>query len=303
MTVPNYLLYGQPSDGPVDWFLNIEKLAKRCKERGWKIDLHSHSNFAQIMIVLQGRGTMMLGQETVSFTSPCALIVPENTVHGFTYELDTDGWVLTLADYCLQQTVNRLPQLAQVLSTTGVIPLSQGHGSLAMFTSRIENIECELSQRGDCYEVIIESDLVSILIELERASQNAKQTLNSYSNKQKQIVANFKALIEQQLFDNVKIPQYAQALNLSAFQLRSACETVVGKSPKEMLEERRLVEAKKDLIFTGKSVEQIGYRLGFTDPSYFTRFFKKMEGESPTKFREQFKYNPKLLAEDWPRAR
>lgn len=293
------MLYGQPSEGPVDWFLNIEILAKRCKERGWKIDLHSHPNFAQIMIVLAGDGTMMLGQESVRFTSPCALIVPDNAIHGFHYELDTDGWVLTLADYCLQQTVNRLPQLGQLLSTPGVIPISDEFCSPDMLVKRIENIQRELTLRGTSYEVIIESDLVSILVELERASQNASKVLNSYSNKQRQIVTNFKALIEQYLFDNVKIPNYAEQLNLSAFQLRSACEAVEDKSPKEMLEERRLMEAKKDLIFTAKSVEQIGYRLGFSDPSYFTRFFKKMEGESPTKFRDQFKNSPKPMANDW----
>lgn len=289
MSVPNYLLYGQPSDGPVDWFLNTEILAKRCKERGWKIGLHSHPGFAQIMIVLQGSGTMKLQQMEIPFASPCALIIPIDTIHGFDYELETDGRVLTLADYCVQQTLSRLPQVSELLGQPAVIPLKKDAKQLDLLSRRIDNIERELKGKGESYEVIIESDLIAILIELQRAALQVKSSTSEFNDRQLKIVADFKALIEEHLHSNLKITRYSELLNVSGFQLRSSCECVTGKSPKEIVEERRLMEAKKDLIFTAKPIEQIAYKLGFTDPSYFTRYFKKMEGESPSIFRETFK--------------
>ena len=292
MKIPKYLLYGQPSDGPVDWFLNIEKLAKRCQQRGWKIDLHSHPVFAQVMFILQGGGSMIAGEERIEFKSPCVLIIPIDTIHAFDYESDSDGWVITIAEYCLKQMASRLPQIGQIWNYPGAISLDKAGFSSDMICNRIENIRRELMGKSSSYEIIVESDLVSILLELLRCVPDSNQGNISSSDKNLKLVSAFKELVEEHFYENHKIPYFSDQLNVSPFQLRSACETVVNKSPKEMLEERRLTEAKKDLIFSSKTIEQIAYRLGFGDPSYFTRFFKKMTGDSPSSFRERFKEKP-----------
>ena len=50
--------------------------------------------------------------------------------------------------------------------------------------------------------------------------------------------------------------------------------------------QRLLVEAKRQLIFTGQSVSEIAYSLNFSDPSYFSRFFRKYSGQTPQQFRD-----------------
>lgn len=288
MNVPKYLLYGQPSDGPVDWFLNIEKLSTRCKQRGWKIDLHSHPGFAQVMIVLSGSGSMFIEQEELKFTSPCALIIPVNVIHGFDYEFNTDGWVVTVADYCLKQMASRLPQIDQLWGLPQVVQLGDNLMPVDMISNRVVNIQNELLYKTESYQTIVESDLISILITVQRGSRNPQQSQLRYSDRQLKLVSAFKALVEEHFYENYKIPQFAEMLNVSPFQLRTACESVANQSPKEVLEDRLLTEAKRELIFSSRSIEQIAYRLGFFDPSYFTRFFKKMEGEAPSSFRQSF---------------
>ena len=289
MSVPQYLLYGQPSDGPVDWFLNIEKLSKRCRERGWKIDLHSHPGFAQVMFVLQGGGTMMVQQEVFKFKSPCALVIPVDNVHGFQYEFNTDGWVITLADYCLKQMTSRLPQLNQLWNMPGVCQFDVRRSPLDMICNRVASIQKELLDKSDSYQIIIESDLMSILIELLRTSLKLNSQSLPCTDRQLKLVSAYKALVEESFAKNLKITEFAEMLNVSPFQLRSACETVSRQTPKEILEDRILTEAKRDLIFSSRNIEQIAYRLGFIDPSYFTRFFKRYEGEAPSAFRDAFK--------------
>lgn len=67
---------------------------------GWRIEPHSHPLFGQIVFVRGGAGLMTVEIDRRPFASPSVLIVPVNTVHGFEYGMDSDGWVLTLPAHC-----------------------------------------------------------------------------------------------------------------------------------------------------------------------------------------------------------
>jgi AraC family transcriptional activator of pobA len=83
------------------------------------------------------------------------------------------------------------------------------------------------------------------------------------------------------------VAQYAAGLNVTPARLRAACIEVTGKTPTRVLEERLVLEAKRNLTYTNMTVAQIAYYLGFTDPAYFSRFFSKLVGESPAAFRRR----------------
>ncbi|MEX0360530.1 MAG: helix-turn-helix domain-containing protein, partial [Allomuricauda sp.] len=67
----------------------------------------------------------------------------------------------------------------------------------------------------------------------------------------------------------------------------------LGITIKTMLANKRLTESKKDIAFTEKSIQEVSYDMGFKDPAYFNRVFKKSTGQSPSDFREQFDYHRK----------
>ncbi len=69
--------------------------------------------------------------------------------------------------------------------------------------------------------------------------------------------------------------------------LDKAAREVFGLSVKELTLERRLLEAKRLLMFTVRSVEDIGREIGFEDPAYFSRFFRKRTGEAPATWRRR----------------
>jgi AraC family transcriptional activator of pobA len=93
--------------------------------------------------------------------------------------------------------------------------------------------------------------------------------------------------IEIHLRGGWSIAQYAKALNVTPARLRAACMEVTGKTPMRVVEDRLLLEAKRNLTYTNMTVAQTGYYLGFTDPAYFSRFFSKLAGESPAAFRKR----------------
>ena len=61
--------------------------------------------------------------------------------------------------------------------------------------------------------------------------------------------------------------------------------TVAGQSPTQLIHSRMLIEAERQLRYTGMSITEIAYYLGFEDPAYFSRFFTKGMGASPRNFR------------------
>ncbi len=65
------------------------------------------------------------------------------------------------------------------------------------------------------------------------------------------------------------------------------CKNILHKSVSEIIEMRKLIEAKNLLIYTDKSVSEVGFELGYNEKAYFTKVFKKKTGQTPTEFRDE----------------
>ncbi|MEF9606167.1 helix-turn-helix transcriptional regulator, partial [Paracoccus sp. PXZ] len=78
------------------------------------------------------------------------------------------------------------------------------------------------------------------------------------------------------------------ALSITPGHLNRICRAATGESASRHIEKAVMTEASRLLAFTRLSVAEIGYRLGFSDPSYFSRRFRVMTGQSPTTYRDRF---------------
>ncbi|MCY1560698.1 Arabinose operon regulatory protein [compost metagenome] len=82
---------------------------------------------------------------------------------------------------------------------------------------------------------------------------------------------------------------YADKLNITPKRLNQILKQKTGKTITQLLQERLVVEARQQLIVSAKTIQEVGYSLGFEDRSYFSRFFKKMTGQTPEQFQKQAK--------------
>jgi len=82
---------------------------------------------------------------------------------------------------------------------------------------------------------------------------------------------------------------YADKLFMSSRNLNLICQNIMQQSVSEIIETRKLIEAKNLLISTDKTVSEIGYELGYNEKAYFTTVFKRRSGQTPTEFREEMK--------------
>jgi AraC-like DNA-binding protein len=100
------------------------------------------------------------------------------------------------------------------------------------------------------------------------------------------LYSNFRELIELNFRTEHNLQFYADGLFISADHLTRVVKSGTGKSAKELLQERIITEAKRELCFTSKTAKEIGYDLGFNEPAYFSTFFKNCTGFSPSTFRK-----------------
>src|SRR5690554_1295592 len=98
-------------------------------------------------------------------------------------------------------------------------------------------------------------------------------------------MANYQALIEAQFRRQPSVEQFAAQLGMSSAHLNTLCRRLADRSALQLLHERLLLEAKRQLTYTNMTVSQVSDSLGFSEPAYFTRFFKRHTGLSPREFR------------------
>lgn len=99
------------------------------------------------------------------------------------------------------------------------------------------------------------------------------------------IVRDYNFLVEQNFRTLHNVSEYAQLLNKSPKTLSNVFSKMGGKTPLQYIQERIMLEARRLLRYTDKSVSEIGYELGYGDVQAFSRFFKKQEGAAPSEFR------------------
>jgi AraC family transcriptional activator of pobA len=290
-TVPRYHLYGETATGAGDWFVNVEPLADRCRANGWRIEPHSHPQFGQIVFVRGGAGLMTVETDRRPFASPSVLIVPVNTVHGFEYGMDSDGWVLTVAEPYLRNLLDRMPELRVVWSEPRILSLAVDDEETSDIRSAMLRLDRELDGQAAGNVIAAEACLLTVLVAILRRSETST-ALRQNSTGNSALVREFRELLERRYREGWTVAQFAAELKVPVAHLRAACLQVEGQPPSNLLHDRLMVEAKRTLVYSDMTVAQVAYWLGFQDPAYFTRFFTRIVNESPSKYRERKRLNP-----------
>jgi AraC family transcriptional regulator, transcriptional activator of pobA len=99
------------------------------------------------------------------------------------------------------------------------------------------------------------------------------------------VVTRFRALVEHDYAREHSLGAYSARLGLTPRQLNDRCRSALGTNAKAIVAGRVALEARRLLLYTELPAARVGHRIGFEDPAYFTRFFRRMTGETPTGFR------------------
>ena len=125
-----------------------------------------------------------------------------------------------------------------------------------------------------------------LLLHLWRASAETPATATAARGTGLTTVQRFQQVLELHYRDDLGIAHFARLLGVTRAHLHGACLKITGKTPLTLVHHRLVEEARVRLEQTNSTIEQVGYSLGFRDPGYFSRFFKRLTGVSPGQHRK-----------------
>lgn len=156
-----------------------------------------------------------------------------------------------------------------------------------VISSIFDEIREEIAQNDIDLEEMVRVLLKQIIIKSTRLCQHIQGT-NLYSQQDLGFCRFFIQLVENNFFKHHDVASYANILNISAKALNKRVCKHSKYTPNEIIKRRIILEAKRLLVYTHLSVKEIGYKLGYEDPSYFIRFFSKQVKTAPQTFRLHF---------------
>lgn len=241
---------------------------------------HYH-DFEELIIVTEGSLEHYIDFQNEIVNAPFASYVSMGKMHKIVPHDNLRGWVINFRSEFIPDS--KLSFYSDFFTTTNV-PIAS-NGCAGRFVNLCEIIYNEYSYENPDFQTIryLTSGLIS-MVETER--KRVLPIENAVKISQIDTFNNFLKILEQNYRRDEGVSFYADKMNMSERNLNLICKNNFQKSVSEIIETRKLIEAKKMLIYTDKTVSEIGFELGYNEKSYFTRVFRNKLSVTPTQFRE-----------------
>jgi AraC family transcriptional activator of pobA len=284
--VPVYQLYGEHENWPTPEMVHCESIAARSRLHNWHIKPHQHTGLFQILYLESGSARIQLDDQQRMMHAGHVLMVPQICIHGFEFARDTVGHVVTLAYPLINKLTRRMPDGLAGLTSPSLHALGEDQESACI---RMAFGALDMEYRGSAphRDVLIEALLGAILAWLSRHAMQMPSGLQREAGRGARHFARFCELLEENYLQHRPVGYYAKRIGITAAHLNLLCRQTVSKSALELIHERVLLEAKRNLVYTSMTVSEVSYAIGFSDPAYFTRFFKRAAGCPPKDFRQR----------------
>jgi len=267
--------------------LHIEDIQSRSRLHRWEIDAHVHSGLYQIICVASGPVQVSLDDVHTTPRSPAVVVVPPGAVHAFHLGPETEGYVLSLSARWLAES--KLDELGEAFRTLFALPrvleMKDQENSMTRVNGLLRELMAEFKQPDGANSPVtgwLARGVVWRLAQLCAHEQLGQEHAYRYHD----VFSEFRSLIEQHYLEHWPLARYAQALNLSVERLNRLCRQHAELSAFELIQDRLVREACRRLIYVAVPVTQLAYELGFADPGYFCRFFKRRTKKTPNQYRQ-----------------
>ncbi|ADZ71146.1 helix-turn-helix domain-containing protein [Polymorphum gilvum] len=283
--IPRYHLYGE-SDPATDFdFFHIETIRARSKPLGWSLEPHSHAHLLQCLLITRGGGRLVddageraIGPGGIAFN-------PAGVMHGWTFTPETEGYVISFTpDYLAgPEDEHTEAERAALRADRNLLIPTEGRAldRLVFYFSEMADEFDHGARRRALFRPLVALTLLAIF-----PGDTAEAEIDRTPGFS---LFRFRSLVEEHFRTERATEFYAGEMGLTVQRLNRYCRIFTGRTAAQALRDRVILEAKRLLAFSGLSVSQVAYDLGFEDPAYFSRVFRKETGESPVDFRARQK--------------
>nr|WP_315393784.1 helix-turn-helix domain-containing protein [uncultured Duganella sp.] len=283
--VPKFALYGEQTRTENAEFVHIELIETRSRRYDWHIDSHTHPGMFQVLFLFGGEVRASVNDALWERRGPAVLTIHPSVVHGFDFSPEAHGYVLTVDQNVIFSAADNQGDL---YSTLFIEPLAIDLAALPEVRARLEALlqqllaEAAWPQYG--HTLMLEWLARAALLLLVRVQADHRFADQS-GRSDFELFSRFRAEVEGHFRDQWQVGRYADVLKTSPVRLNRLCLKLSGKSAFDITQDRLMLEACRKLTYVPASIASIAYELGFQDPAYFSRLFKKRMGLTPKQFR------------------
>jgi AraC-like DNA-binding protein len=205
-----------------------------------------------------------------------------------------EGFVIMFTNDFLHQnhiSEDFIANLGLFSCTSTTPPLKISEEAVNSLNEIVENIKAAFYESGQFRSEKLGAYLKLFLIECNKYAPQPETENTQTIQSGRIILKDFRTLVEKNFSNWHKVSDYAEKLNISSDYLNNVIKTTIGKTAKEFIQERIILEAKRLGLHTQLSTKEIAFQLGFEDPSHFSKFFKNIEQQAFTDFRNVLEKN------------
>jgi len=267
------------------------KIFKLTEERAAEIEAmpdepHFH-DFEELLVGMEGSLDHFIDFRKEEFDAPYVSFVTKGKIHRVIPRLKDNRckvWVIRFRSEFIPETTF---QLYSYYHDQANIVMREGD-CFNRIPVLCEMMAGEMAQDGPDFGVIRQLlGTVFTIIESERRKLNPQD--QNIQKTQNITFKNFLLILEENFRRPLGVDFYAEKLFMTSRNLNLICHNILQQSVTEIIETRKLIEAKNLLVSTNKTISEISFEIGFNEKSYFTNVFRKKSGQTPSEFREEMK--------------
>ena len=257
-------------------------------EKACTIDHSVQQNAYSIYWIQEGKGTYNIDFEQYEFKDNVLFFLSPGQVFTVDSEQIKTAYKFTFVRdfYCIQTHDKEVAcngiLFNNVYETPFVKPCEKDTKKLQFI---LESLIDEFQQNEAAQYDMLQAYLKQFMINAVRVQ---KENHVIKEDTETRLFKDFSALVEQNFRSLHSVTDYANRLGVSPKSISKHFQKIGSKTPSDFIKNRILLEAKRLLLYTEKTVKEIAFELGFNDPAYFTRFFTKAITKSPLQFKKEY---------------
>ncbi|NML16394.1 helix-turn-helix domain-containing protein [Azohydromonas caseinilytica] len=287
--LPAFALYGE-AGAPNPLLLHVESIHSRSRLYDWEIEAHVHQGLHQVLWVRRGTVEARLDESRIAGEGPVALVIPPGVAHAFRFSRDCEGYVLTVNAGLLAEgdAAGVGDALQTLFAAPRALALAADAPELPRLQALFDALHAEHAGGGEEGPVPswLARALVWRLAQLGRREDQQAARRGAAAGRQP-LYTRWVVLMESHYREHWPVSRYAERLGLSTERLNRMVRAETGHNAQALLHARLAREACRRLVHVAAPVSRLAFELGFEDPAYFCRFFKRQTGLAPSEFRQK----------------
>lgn len=250
------------------------------------ISLPHRDNHCQLMLASDGIFKLNIDFENIEFSAPALLCIFPEQVHHIIEVQNPKGWMISFNPSLVNQ------ELLQLLENKINNPFllqkeSKLFDQLSILMGLMEKVQLE---NTNSYTQKSIHSFLNGLLNLVAGELVSALSIDKEKENRSIIIKEAFIKLTKEHFKTWKQPaQYASALSISTAHLNDTVKSLTGSPVSVHIQEASILEVKRLLYFTDKNVKEIAYEVGYDEPVYLGKLFKKITNLTPLEFRKKFR--------------